>query len=180
MERFRESINQRFSSPTARWGQGWGSLNNLCIPEPGTYFETPKFRPCNGLCKSKLMESGENYWSILIWGKVIFGTFSILIKCDMGKFFSKIGKWLTPIIKNKKVTYSKSTLKLWKKRNYAVKLILVESYKESLIILVAKTVNHKSFVKASKRFFTKANASVYSDASSILEPSRLVRKLVPH
>ena len=34
-EHFRVSRNQRFCCPQPWWGQGLGSLNNLCIPEPG-------------------------------------------------------------------------------------------------------------------------------------------------
>ena len=50
------------------------------------------------------MESGESYWNIiLLRGNVISGTFSIKlnINCDWENFFPKLGKWLTPIIKDK-------------------------------------------------------------------------------
>ena len=56
-----------------------------------------------------------------------------------GNFFPKIGKWLTPIIKDKKLTYSNSSFKLWKERKYAISLIIVKKYK-ALIFLVVKTV----------------------------------------
>ena len=57
---------------------------------------------------------------------------------------------LSPIIKDKKVTHSNSSLKLWKERRYATELLPVKSYKKGLIFLVVKTV---------------ANASAYSNAS---------------
>ena len=47
---------------------------------------------------------------------------------------------LSPIIKDKKVTYSNSSLKLLKERKYATELILVKSYQKGLIFLVVKTV----------------------------------------
>ena len=56
---------------------------------------------------------------------------------------------LSSIIKDKKVTYSNSSLKLWKER-YATDLIPVKSYNKGLIFLVVKTV---------------ANASAYSNNS---------------
>ena len=43
----------------------------------------------------------------------------MLINWDWGDFFPKIGKLLTPVIKDKKLTYSNSSLELWKKRKYA-------------------------------------------------------------
>ena len=53
---------------------------------------------------------------------------------------SKISKWLTPTIKDKKVT-STSSLKLWNERilKYAIELILAKSYEKGLLFLVAKT-----------------------------------------
>ena len=51
-----------------------------------------------------------------------------------------MGKWLIPIIKDKKVTYSNSSLKLWKERKYAISIILAKKYKKGLTFLVAKTV----------------------------------------
>ena len=55
-------------------------------------------------------------------GNVVLGTYSY-DKCDWGKFFPKIVKWLTPSIKDKKVTYSDSSLKLWTKRKDEIELI---------------------------------------------------------
>ena len=79
----------------------------------------------------------------------------------------KVGKWFTPIVKDKKVTYSNLALKLWKERKYPIELIPVKSYKKGLIFPVVKTMkdltNH--WLKASKGVFTIANASVYSNAS---------------
>ena len=49
---------------------------------------------------------------------------------------------LSPIIKDNKVTYSDSSLKLGKERKYATELIPVKSYKKGLIFLVIKTVEH--------------------------------------
>ena len=48
-----------------------GCPYNLCIPEPGHYLAPPKFKSWIGQSKSKLIESGENYWNILIYGEVI-------------------------------------------------------------------------------------------------------------
>ena len=65
------------------------------------------------------------------------------MKCDWGKFFLKIVKWLTPtIFRTKEVTYSKSSLKLWIERKYATELIPVKSYKKGLAVLVAKTLKN--------------------------------------
>ena len=51
---------------------------------------------------------------------------------------------LSPIIKDKKVTYSSSSLKVQKERKYATELIPVKSYKKGLIFLVVKTVANAS------------------------------------
>ena len=88
MEHFRAPRNQIFSSPPSMVGQGLGSSDNLCIP--GHYLKPFKFKSCIDL-KSNFTDLGKN---ILIWGKVILGTF-------WGNPFSKIGKRLTPIIKDK-------------------------------------------------------------------------------
>ena len=47
---------------------------------------------------------------------------------------------LSPIIKDKKVTYSNSSLELLKERKYATELTPVKSYQKGLIFLVVKTV----------------------------------------
>ena len=62
---------------------------------------------------------------------------------------------LSSIIKDKKVTYSNSLLKLWKERKYATELIPVKSYKKGLIFFVVKTVAN---------FSAYSNASQYSGA----------------
>ena len=41
-----------------------------------------------------------------------------------------------PIINDKNITYSNSSLKIWKEREYAAELIPVKSYKSGLIFLV--------------------------------------------
>ena len=46
---------------------------------------------------------------------------------------------LSPMIKDKKVTYCNSLLKLCKERKYAIELLPVNSYKKGLIFLVVKT-----------------------------------------
>ena len=46
---------------------------------------------------------------------------------------------LSLIIKDKKVTYCNSLLKLCKERKYATELLPVNSYKKGLIFLVVKT-----------------------------------------
>ena len=39
----------------------------------------------------------------------------------------KIGKWLTPTIKDKRVTNSNTSIKLWKERKHTIELIPVKS-----------------------------------------------------
>ena len=56
--------------------------------------------------------------------------------------FSRNGKWPTPTIKDKKVTYSNSSFKLWTERIYAIELILVKSYKKCLIFVMGKTLKN--------------------------------------
>ena len=53
---------------------------------------------------------------------------------------SKIWKWFTPSIKDKKLT-SNSSANLWNERlmEYYIELILVKSYKKGILSLVAKT-----------------------------------------
>ena len=53
----------------------------------------------------------------------------------MREIFLKIGKWLTPIIKDKQVTYSNSSLKQWKERKYGTEWIPVKSYNKGLKFL---------------------------------------------
>ena len=64
----------------------------------------------------------------------------------------------SPIIKDKKVTYSNSSLK---ERKCATELIPVKSYKKGLIFLVVKTV---------------ANASAYSNASQCSGATKACKK----
>ena len=47
---------------------------------------------------------------------------------------------LSPIIKDKKVTYSNSSLNLLRERKYATELIPVKSYQRGLIFLEVQTV----------------------------------------
>ena len=47
-----------------------------------------------------------------MWVMLFSGHSLITIKWDLEKHFIKIGKWLTPAIKNKKQAYSNSPLKL--------------------------------------------------------------------
>ena len=51
---------------------------------------------------------------MLFWGHC-----TITIKWGWGKFFPDIGKWLTPTIKDKKLTYSISSLKVKTEKKYA-------------------------------------------------------------
>ena len=53
---------------------------------------------------------------------------------------SQIRKWLTPTIRDKKVTYSNSSIKLWIDRKYATDLMLVEIYKKRFVFLVTATL----------------------------------------
>ena len=99
------------------------------------------------------MESVKNYCNILnMWVEHSL----IMIKWDWGKFFPKIGKWLTLTIKDKKVTYSKSSLKLWIERKHATELIPnSEKLQDKYSISCCKDTKryHKSFPKASKGVF---------------------------
>ena len=52
---------------------------------------------------------------------------------------SKTRKMTPPIINDKNITYSNSSLKIWKEREYATELIPVKSYKSGLIYLVVIT-----------------------------------------
>ena len=52
------------------------------------------------------------------------------MKCA-GKIFPKKGKCLTVTITDKRVPYSSSSLKPWKKRKYASELIPLKSYDRS-------------------------------------------------
>ena len=61
-------------------------------------------------------------WVMLFWGNSL-----IKFKWEWEKFFSKIGKWLTPTIKDKKVTCSNSSLRLWFERKYVIELMPVKS-----------------------------------------------------
>ena len=79
------------------------------------------------------MQSGENYWNILIYSLII-------IKCDWGKLLPKIGKWLIATIKDKKATYSNLSLTQWIERKCAIDLIPVTSYKKVFVFLVGTTL----------------------------------------
>ena len=72
----------------------------------------------------QLLRSCLNMWVMLFWVHLF-----ILIKCDWRKFFPEIGKWLTLIVKVKKVPYFNSSLKLWIERKYTIELIPVKSHK---------------------------------------------------
>ena len=72
----------------------------------------------------QLLRSYLNMWVMLFWVHLF-----ILIKYDWRKFFPEIGKWLTLIVKVKKVTYSNSSLNLWIERKYTIELIPVKSHK---------------------------------------------------
>ena len=62
----------------------------------------------------------------------------MIIKWDWGKFFPEIGKWLTPTIKDKNVTFSNSSLTVWIERKYDIDLISVKSYKKDFVFKLAK------------------------------------------
>ena len=102
--------------------------------------------------------------------------------------FRIIGKWLTPTVKDKKVTYFNSSLNPlqpsvaflyllktsggitvtlgctglnYGKREYAIKLIPEKSYKKGLVFRVTDSKTyHKSFAKTSKGLFEIANDSI--------------------
>ena len=98
-----------------------------------------------------------------------------------GSFFPKVGKWLTPTIKEKKVTYSNTSLKIWKERKYAIELIPVKKILERSCIFCGKDSKryHKSFIKASKVVFTMANASIYSNVSKYSRAIKACKKFAP-
>ena len=81
----------------------------------------------------------------------------------MREIFPKIGKWLTPIIKDKQITYSISWLKQWKERKYGTEWILVKSCNNDLEFLEVKTVKGitNNLLKLGKVFFTVANACLF-------------------
>ena len=102
----------------------------------------------------------------------------ILIKCDWGEFFPKIGKRLIPTIKVKELTYSNSSLKLRKERKYAIKIIPVKSNQKGLVFFCdtdSKRYN-KSFPKASKGVFAIANGSLYSNVSQYSRTIKACKK----
>ena len=72
---------------------------------------------------------------MLFWGHSL-----VIVKCDWGNFFPTIEEWLTPTIKNKKVTYSNASLKLWTERKRVIELTPVKSYKKDPVFLEAKTL----------------------------------------
>ena len=78
------------------------------------------------------------------------------------EIFLKNRKILTPIIKDKKVTYSNSSLKLWKESCHWINTC--GKLKERSCGKGSK-IYHRSFAKTSKVAFTIANGSVYSNAS---------------
>ena len=49
-----------------------------------------------------------------------------MIKCDQGKCFPKIEKWLTSIIKDANVSYDNSFFKVWKEGKYDIELTPVK------------------------------------------------------
>ena len=103
-----------------------------------------------------------------------------------GNFFLKIGQWLTPTIKGKKVTYSNSSLKLWKERKYAIELITVKNYNNGLVFLMAKTLtnisNHSlklAIVFSKWPIPFEANTSLYSNASQYSGDIKACKKFAP-
>ena len=103
------------------------------------------------------MESGRNYWNVLMRPMFFWGHYFITIKWDWGKFLPGMGRWLTNTIKGKQVIHSSTLLKLWIERKYAIDSIPVKSYKKCFVVLVEWTLtkrHQKSFPKAWKGFFT--------------------------
>lgn len=64
--------------------------------------------------------------------------------------FPKRGKSFTLTTKDRKVTYSNPSIKLWIEKKSATKLKSVKSHEEDFVFLVVKT--HKSFPKGSKGY----------------------------
>ena len=58
------------------------------------------------------------------------------------KVFPKIGNWLAPTIKDKKATYSNSSLKLWIESKCAFDLMTVKKYKKYFVFLMETTLKH--------------------------------------
>ena len=103
-----------------------------------------------------------------------------MIKFDWGKLFPKIEKWLTPEIKDRKVTYFNSSLKFLKERKYVIEFKPVKRYKKGHVFLMAKTLKISQITpNAGKVVFTIVNASFIPMLPSILEQPILVRNLSP-
>ena len=118
-------------------------------------------RGLNNGIRGKLLKCLK-IWAVLFWRHSL-----IIIKWDWGKFFPKIDKQITPTIKDKKVTYSNSSFKVWIERKYVIHLIPVKSYKKDFVSCDTDT-NHS--LKLAKVFSQqpisfKANTSLYSNAS---------------
>ena len=101
--------------------------------------------------------------------------------------FPRVGKRLAPTTKYKKLTYSNSSLELWKERKYATELTPVKSYKECFVFLVAKTLKdiRNLFLKLAKVFHNslshlKPMSHFIPMLLSILELSRIVKNLSTH
>ena len=100
----------------------------------------------------------------------------------MREIFLKIGKWLTPTIKDKQVTYSNLSLKQWKERKYGTEWIPMKIFNKGLKFLDVKTVkditNH--LLRLEKLFFHSSQCLFIPVLLSILGPWRFVRNLPPH
>ena len=88
------------------------------------------------------------------------------------EIFPENRKMTHPTIKDKKVTYYNTSIKLWKRIKYTIELISVKNYKKGLEFLMAKTLKDvaNDFLKLAKVFSRrpvpfKANALFYPNAS---------------
>ena len=109
-----------------------------------------------------------------IWVKMFWKFSEILIKYEWERFYLKIRKWFTPIITGRKVTYSNSSLKLWKERICHWNNTCEKWWEKSCISCGKNSERyHKSFTEASKGAFAIANTSIYSNLLTILETQGL-------
>lgn len=94
-------------------------------------------------------DRGELSKLLKMWVKVFFEHSLIIIKCNWGEFFPKLGKWISRIINYRKVAYYDTSLELWTEKKFTIKLIPVKSFMEGLVFLVAEIqIYYQSFPKS--------------------------------
>ena len=76
-----------------------------------------------------------NMWVMLFRGHSL-----LKIKRGWAKFFHKIRKWLIATIKDKRITSSNTSLKLWIEKKYALDIIPTKNYKKRFVFFVTVTI----------------------------------------